>query len=124
MSEGGQEKPQQPQGEPRRNLRSPLLVLRVRLDDGRKTFFGYAKNIGRGGIFIATVNPKEPGTRFQVEIPLPAPLCRNLQCFCEVVWKRDFSPNSLYEPGMGLKFIDLPDEHAVRIDQWVREVQG
>lgn len=104
----------------RRNLRSPLLVLKVRLDDGRKTFFGYAKNVSRGGIFIATVNPRDPGARFQVEIPLPPPICRNVQCFCEVIWKRDFRPDSPFEPGMGLKFIDLPDELAERIDRWIK----
>lgn len=120
MNDNGGEKPIQKPGDPRRNLRSPLMVLRVRLDDGRKTFFGYAKNISRGGIFIATVNPKDPGTRFEVELPLPAPICRNLQCFCEVVWKRDFTQSSIYEPGMGLRFIDLPEEYADRIDQWVR----
>lgn len=122
MSETRPQAPPVVQGDPRRNLRSPLMVLRVRLDDGRKTFFGYAKNISRGGIFIATINPKEVGSRFQVEIPLPPPLCRTLQCFCEVVWIRDFSKGSLYEPGMGLRFLDLPAEMAERIEGWISSV--
>ena len=122
MSDTSPQDPPVVPSDPRRNLRSPLLVLRVRLDDGRKTFFGYAKNISRGGIFIATINPKEVGSRFQVEIPLPPPLCRTLQCFCEVVWTRDFSKGSLYEPGMGLKFLDLPAEMADRIEGWIKSV--
>lgn len=104
----------------RTSLRSPLLVLKVRYDDGRKTFFGYAKNISRGGVFIATVNPRDPGSRFHVEIPLPAPLCTTLQCFCEVIWKRDYRPDSPYEPGMGLRFIDLPEELAERLNRWIK----
>lgn len=104
----------------RANLRSPLLVLKVRYDDGRKTFFGYAKNISRGGVFIATVNPRDPGSRFHVEIPLPPPLCTTLQCFCEVIWKRDFRPDSPYEPGMGLRFIDLPEELGERLNRWIK----
>jgi uncharacterized protein (TIGR02266 family) len=106
-------------GNARRNLRAPLLVLKVKVDDGRKVFFGYAKNISRSGLFIATTNPREPGTSFQVEIPLPPPVNRKLICTCEVVWKRDFSPKAIYEPGMGLKFLDLPEAQAEEIHRWV-----
>lgn len=108
----------------RKSLRSPLIVLRVKLDDGRKTFFGYAKNISRSGLFIATVNPREPGERFHVELALPAPLGRSVQCDCEVVWKRLYSKGSSHEPGMGLRFIDLPEEMADVIDRWVRAELG
>ena len=58
----------------RKNLRSPILTLRVKLDDGQKVFFGYAKNISATGMFITSINPKEPGQAYQVEIPLPAPI--------------------------------------------------
>lgn len=103
----------------RKALRAPLIILRVKLDDGRKSFFGYAKNISRSGLFISTVNPREPGERFQVELTLPAPLGYNVQCTCEVVWKRHFSKGSPHEPGMGLSFVDLPEEVAAAIDSWI-----
>lgn len=109
-----------PVGDQRKKLRAPLLVLKVRLEDDGRVFFGYAKNISRSGIFIASTNPRAPGSRFHLEISLPHPLGINLQCNCEVVWKREFSRKSLYEPGMGLKFLDLPEEIASRIDQWVK----
>jgi uncharacterized protein (TIGR02266 family) len=107
------------EGSARKNLRAPLMVLKVRVDDGRKVFFGYAKNISRGGLFISTTNPREPGTSFQVEVPLPAPLNRKVNCTCEVVWKRDFAKDALYEPGMGLKFLNLPESEAEAIHHWV-----
>lgn len=107
-------------GDKRARLRAPLLVLKVRVDDGAKAFFGYAKNISRSGLFIATTNPRDPGSRFQVEVPLPAPLKRTIRCTCEVVWKRDFTEKSTYEPGMGLKFIDMPEEISEAIHQWVK----
>lgn len=103
----------------RKALRAPLIVLRVKLDDGRKSFFGYAKNISRSGLFIATVNPRDPGERFQVELTLPAPLGHNVQCACEVVWKRLYTKGSPYEPGMGLRFLELPEEMAAAIDSWI-----
>jgi len=96
------------------------LVLKVRLEDGGKVFFGYARNISRSGMFIATTNPREPGSRFQVEVSL-VPLGQRFQCQCEVVWKREFTLKSLYEPGMGLKFLDLPEAVADAIERWVQE---
>jgi uncharacterized protein (TIGR02266 family) len=108
----------------RKALRAPLLILRVKFDDGRKSFFGYAKNISRSGMFISTVAPREPGERFQVEITLPPQLGNNLQCTCEVVWKRLYSKGSPHEPGMGLRFIDLPEETAAAIDRWINSEVG
>jgi hypothetical protein len=37
-----------------------------------------------------------------------------------VVWQRQFKKKSSFEPGMGLKFIDLPEADAVAIDGWVK----
>ena len=105
----------------RKNLRSPILTLRVKLDDGQKVFFGYAKNISATGMFISSVNPKDPGQAYQVEIPLPAPIYRTVQCTCEVIWKRQFEKKCPYEPGMGLKFVDLPNDVATDIERWVSE---
>lgn len=108
----------------RKSLRAPLIVLRVKLDDGRKSFFGYAKNISRSGLFIATVNPRDPGERFDVEMTLPAPLGHSVQCACEVVWKRLYRKGSPHEPGMGLRFLELPEEMAEAIDRWVSTELG
>ena len=112
------------QADKRKNLRAPLLTLRVRLDDGRKVFFGYTKNISRSGMFISSVNPKQPGEIFQVEIPLPAPLNRTIQCACEVVWSRHFEKKSPYEPGMGLKFSGISEDVAAAIDRWIHDTTG
>lgn len=121
MSEAISEKNKASSGDQRKSLRSPLLVLKVKVDAGRKSFFGYAKNISRSGMFIATTNPREPGSRFQVEIPLPAPLSRTVSCTCEVVWNRQFRRKSEQEPGMGLKFCDLEEPIAGDIDTWIRQ---
>ena len=106
---------------PRKYLRAPLIVLKVKLDDGRRTFFGYTKNISRSGIFIASVNPREPGARYQVEISFPAPIDRDVRCTCEVVWKRHYAKGSPYEPGMGLRFVNLDEGVAEAIDRWVQD---
>ena len=108
----------------RKHLRSPLIILNIINAGGSKTFFGYGKNISLGGVFIGTVNPREVGARFRLEIPLPAPILKVVQCECEVVWNRQFSKESTLEPGMGLKFLDLPESDGESIDRWVRHHNG
>jgi uncharacterized protein (TIGR02266 family) len=103
----------------RRTLRSPLIVQRVRSLDDRRTFFGYATNISSGGLFIGAANPKEVGCRFSVEIPLPRPIDRIVRCSAEVVWRRPWAARMTHEPGMGLRFLDLPDEDRDAIERWI-----
>jgi Tfp pilus assembly protein PilZ len=108
----------------RKHLRSPMIILNIINAGGNKTFFGYGKNISRGGVFISTVNPRETGAHFCLEIPLPAPILKIAQCKCEVVWVRQFSKNSTLEPGMGLKFLNLPESDGEAIERWIRHHQG
>lgn len=114
------EQPERPIADKRAQLRAPLMIKKIRLDDGTKSFFGYSTNISCSGLFISTVNPAEPGSRFQIEIPLTVPLAMDVRCECETVWKRNYSPQSPYPPGMGLRFIDLSDEIKHQINEWVR----
>jgi len=71
-------------------------------------------------MFIASVNPERPGSHYQVEIPLPPPIDRRVVCQCEVVWRREYSRGQPAEPGMGLRFLDMPAEVAEAIDLWAR----
>ena len=103
----------------RRDLDHPLLVLRVHPEDGRRTFFGYASNISCLGLRIDATNPRDKGSVFELEIPLPAPLEGVARCTCEVVWKRDWAPGR--SPGMGLRFLDISDDLSADLDAWVRQ---
>jgi len=105
----------------RRDLRAPLIVQKIKIEDGQKVFFGYSKNISRSGMFIASVNPLEPGTQVEVEIPLPSDHRQSVRCGCEVIWKRLFSKKSIYEPGMGLKFLDISEDLAKELDEWATQ---
>lgn len=111
-----------PQPDSRQALRVPILVLRADCTDGHKTFFGYAKNLSKSGMMIGTINPREPGSQFWVQFSLPEPVNRVAKCHCEVIWRRRYSREHRYDPGMGLRFLDLPDDVAEAIDEWVREL--
>ena len=106
----------------RRATRAPLIVEKVPCGDGQKTFFGYAKNISRGGLFIATLNPRELGEEFMLELTLPMKPKHKVSCRCKVVWKRLYKRKSVHEPGMGLRFLDLSAEDGNKIDEWVTEL--
>jgi len=105
----------------RRAVRAPLIVEKIPCGDGYTTLFGYAKNIGLGGLFIATVKPREPGERFLIEVTLPTKPPSKVRCQCEVVWKRLFKRKDHHEPGMGLRFLDLAESEGDRIEAWVNE---
>lgn len=119
MSQADKSGYSQVQKDKRSTLRSPLIVEKLSCGDGRKTFFGYARNISCGGVFIATVSPREPGEQFDLQITLPPPAGLLLQCRCEVVWKRHFARGGKSEPGMGLRFLDLPPAQAAALEGWI-----
>lgn len=122
MSEMKSDTPPTPiQAKQRKDLRAPLMTLKIRMDDDQKFFFGYTKNLSCSGMFVATLKPLEPGQQIKVEIPLPEPLNVKLQCTCEVVWVRSFKKKSAQDPGAGFKFVDLDPAVAETIDNWVKE---
>jgi hypothetical protein len=110
---------QQPKVHLRRELRQPLTVLKATNNGGPKTLFGYACNISRSGMLISTINPRKPGSRYEVEFALPKPANVVARCECEVVWKRTWAKEDSHRPGMGLRFVDLCEEAAAAIEDWV-----
>jgi len=110
-----------PKADLRKNLRSPLIIQKVHIGADRPAFFGYSKNISKSGMFIATSNPIQAGEQIDLEFPLPAPLKGTARCRCEVVWKRPHGTHLPFEPGMGIKFIDMPVEVSARLDDWIKE---
>lgn len=122
------EEPERETEEPRKSdsrqaLRVPIMVLKAGVTDGHKTFFGYAKDLSKSGMMIGTINPRDPGSQFWVEFPLPEPVNRTARCHCEVVWQRRYSREHKYDPGMGLRFLDLPADMAEAIDEWIHELE-
>ncbi len=104
----------------RKYLRDPIIIFKVVEDTRLKPLFGYARNISRGGMFVASINPRNPGDRFNISFQIPDTDIK-VRCQCEVVWSRMYSKAGKLEPGYGLKFNDLPEDVAVAIDNWVSE---
>lgn len=124
MTERSEHDQSKTQANRRRNLRSPLLALKVHLEDGDRRFFGYTKNISSTGMFVATLQTLPPQSEVPVAVHIPPPVDRTLQCRCEVVWSRSYDSSSPHEPGLGLRFVDLDESLAAAIEAWVSAVGG
>jgi len=114
-----EEEPQSSQDK-RRYLREPIIVFKVIEDTQHQPLFGYAKNISRGGFFVASINPREPGDRFKISFQIPNSDIK-VRCQCEIVWARRYSNSSRIEPGYGVRFTDITEDIAAAIDEWVSE---
>lgn len=104
----------------RKNLRKQLLVLRVKGEDSRGVFFGYAKTLGRGGMFIASVNPRPLGEEFEIRFTLTG-IGEEFRCRATVAWRREYDPTLKTEPGMGIRFVDLDENKRQLIDEWMKK---
>ncbi|MCK4501657.1 MAG: PilZ domain-containing protein [Desulfuromonadales bacterium] len=110
-----------PKADARKNFRAPLIIQKVLIAGSPTAFFGYSKNISKSGMFIATTNQIKAGEEIELEFQLPAPLIGTARCRCEVVWKRPMGSHLPFEPGMGMKFIDMPEEISEQISDWIKE---
>ncbi|HSS37441.1 MAG TPA: PilZ domain-containing protein [Polyangia bacterium] len=90
------------------------VELPVEVSTEQGAYRAACKNIGAGGVFVATDQlPEVPlpqiGTRLAIKLQLPA-LDRPISLGAEVRWTRSGEPTATdpRSPGMGLRFVDLP----------------
>ena len=88
------------------------LEVPVHLQEGSVSCAGVAKNIGPGGVFVATVRMLGVGSRITLTLTLPgngSPIA----ALAEVRWCRPFVDLTDLPAGVGLRFIDTPLRAAV-----------
>jgi len=111
------------QKERRRHLRAPILVKRVTVGGKGNVFFGYAADISASGMFIGTVNPRRPGDKFTIRFTLPGATAE-ITVTAEVIWVREHDAKGQFQPGMGIKFLDIGEGDARAIREFVAEGRG
>ncbi len=107
-----------PPADRRAHPRSPVVVREARCIAGIDVFFGYATNVSRSGLFINSPRTRKPGEVFELRFSLPGD-DHVFACRAEVVWSRHYATGSHDPPGFGLRFLDLPEDEADRIDAWM-----
>ena len=93
------------------------------LESEHNFYMGFTENLSEGGVFVAawafsTGCPPDVGDRVHLSFTLPdSP--DPIKVSAEVRWVRDYNLLSDTPPGLGLRFVDLPDELRRRIYSFV-----
>jgi len=83
------------------------LDIPVCLREGHSFFTGIAKNIGPGGVFVATIRLLGVGEKVTVTLDSEGD-AQPVEALAEVRWCRPFVDLDDQPPGVGLRFIDTP----------------
>ena len=80
-------------------------------------------NVSRGGAFVKTTEPLDPGRRLLVEVHLPSG--RPLEAIGRVAWtKRIMTPHSRdAESGIGVEFIGGAAEQFIALESYINSRQ-
>jgi type IV pilus assembly protein PilZ len=88
----------------RREKRCPV-AMKVKYKNARQFKVDYTKNVSRGGMFIKTTTPIEPGTKLELELFLPD-LNEPIRLSVEVM--HSHSPEvDAQNAGVGVRFLDI-----------------
>ncbi len=82
------------------------------------------ENVSRGGVFVKTAEPFDPGRRLLVEIKLPTG--RPMEAIGRVAWvKRAISANPREKvSGVGIEFLGASSEHFEALEAYIDHCTG
>jgi len=104
----------------RRQPRLPIS-LAVAYRTAGAFLVSYSINLSKGGIFIETSQPLEPGEHVTVRFDVPG--AGELEVAGVVAWVRQDSADGLPD-GMGVQFEELDQRYGAVIDEMVRSFVG
>jgi len=87
-----------------------VLEVAVHLCEGDAVFGGVTRNIGPGGVFVATIRPLGVGAKVILTLDRDV---RPIEALAEVRWCRPFLELDDQPAGVGLRFIDTPLRAAI-----------
>jgi CheY-like chemotaxis protein len=100
----------------RKNIRTPLnFMALVEFHDEINEL--YATTLSQQGVFLRTITPFKPGTELEIlfKIDQDGPI----KLKGRVLYVIRLSPERRREPGMGIRFIDVPPDIKKRINSFV-----
>jgi len=91
-------------------------IVRVEFEE---QYWGFTKNLSKGGAFILTPDPMDLGDEFFMKLHMPdggAPM----EMTCKVVWTNKYGKESHdMRRGMGIKFLRIQSEIQKRIEEYI-----
>jgi uncharacterized protein (TIGR02266 family) len=101
----------------REHARHPVAIT-MELTAGNDLYFHVSGNLSRGGAFFNRAIPHPIGTRVQLTFQLPGDDVTPVRCEGEVV----NVPEGSEGLGMGVRFLDLPDDEQQRVERFLERV--
>jgi uncharacterized protein (TIGR02266 family) len=99
------------------------LEVLVQLREHGASYTGLAKNIGPGGVFVATVRALGVGDRVTVTLKMKGDT-GPIEALAEVRWCRPFVELNDLPAGVGLRFVDTPLRAAILANELRRSSQA
>ena len=104
----------------RRSGRSELEVS-VDLVSSQDRYAGVTKNIGSGGVFVATPHVFQVGDRLKLSFALPG-IAAPISVEAAVRWIRPPAPGeAAQDGGIGMQFVNLSLDTSITIQRYLRE---
>ena len=111
------------EGASSRSHRVPLQMLVSYKGDGNY-LFDFSKNLGEGGIFIATENPPPAGTKIDLMFTLPSG-SEAIEAEGVVMWIQDpIVGRKDLNAGMGVQFTAFKNDDRKRLASFLEEVES
>lgn len=105
-------------GQPRTTPRIPVK-LRVEIEEGKPEKALTCINLSEGGLYLRTLEPLPGGTVLHIKFSLPHDTMP-IKVAAEVVRSLSLGAQFEAEPGIGLHFIDMPEDTLLRIRNYVQ----
>jgi len=105
-------------GQPRSTPRVPVK-MQVEIEEEVPEKVLTCINISEGGLYLRTLEPLPGGTILHISFTLPLDSAA-IKISAEVVRTSPLGSQFEAEPGMGLRYIDIPDDTVLRIRNFVQ----
>ncbi len=103
---------------------APRTMIRIQVncecDDA--FIYDYSYDMSEGGIFLSTSEPRSVGDRIKLGFILPEVL-EEIEVTGEVTWVNPPGSQDL-PPGMGIKFLELPEDKKELIQEVINRIEG
>jgi uncharacterized protein (TIGR02266 family) len=94
--------------------------LDVTMSSDHNFYAGFAENISAGGLFVATYVKRPRGDRMEIVINIPGHP-EPIRAVGEVRWLREYHEHSNVPPGLGVRFVELPESDARVIENFLKD---
>ncbi len=92
-------------------------IVRVEFED---QYWGFTKNLSKGGAFILTPDPMDLGEEFFMKLHMPDG-GEPIEVTCKVVWTNKYGKETHdMRRGMGIKFLRIKPEVQDRIEEYIK----